>query len=144
MDTLGDRKEPHELMDALGKLKGLSKAGESCDLHVRLGVNPRKPEQNIRGPLVLPKGTGKTPKVLVFAKGDKIEEAKAAGADHVGLQDLIEQIKGGWLDFDIALAAPDCMADVSKIARILGPKGLMPSPKSGRVSDQGSDRNGRR
>ncbi|MEP0815107.1 MAG: 50S ribosomal protein L1 [bacterium] len=132
---LGERKLPHGLEDALGKLKKVTRDWESCDLHIRLGINPRKPEQNLRGTLVLPKGTGKVPRILVFAKGDKVEEARQAGADYVGLQDLIEQIKGGWLDFDIALAVPDCMAEVSKIAKVLGPRGLMPSPKSGTLSD---------
>lgn len=134
-EKLGERKAPHELKNALGKLKSAAQDWESCDLNIRLGINPRKPDQNLRGSLVLPKGTGKTPTILVFAKGDKVEEAKNAGAEYAGLQELIEKIQGGWLDFDVVLAVPDCMKEVSKVARILGPRGLMPSPKSGTLSD---------
>ncbi|MCD6118286.1 50S ribosomal protein L1 [bacterium] len=134
-EGLGERKRLHELKDAIGKLKAQAHERESCDLHIRLGINPRKPEQNLRGNLVLPKGTGKTPTILVFAKGDKVAEARDAGADYAGLQDLIEKVQGGWLDFDVVLAVPDCMKEVSKVARILGPRGLMPSPKSGTLAD---------
>lgn len=132
---LGERKKLHELTEAIKKLKVSAQDRESCDLHIRLGVNPRKPEQNVRGNLILPKGTGKTPRILVFAKGDKVQEARDAGAEHVGLQDLLDQIQGGWLEFDVALAVPDCMKEVSKVARVLGPRGLMPSPKSGTLAD---------
>ena len=134
-DNLGDRKKLHELVEALQKLKGSANDRESCDLHIRLGINPRKPEQNVRGNLILPKGTGKTPRIIVFAKGDKVQEALDAGADMAGLQDILEKIQGGWLDFDVALAVPDCMKEVSKVARVLGPRGLMPSPKSGTLAD---------
>jgi large subunit ribosomal protein L1 len=132
---LGERKKLHELADAIKKIKDQANGRESCDLHIRLGINPRKPEQNVRGNMILPKGTGKTPRILVFAKGDKVQEAHNAGAEHVGLQELIEKIQGGWLDFDVALAVPDCMKEVSKVARVLGPRGLMPSPKSGTLAD---------
>ena len=132
---IGERKRSHELAEAVKKLKDHANERESCDLHIRLGVNPRKPEQNVRGNMILPKGTGKTPRILVFAKGDKVQEALDAGADHAGLQELIEKVQGGWLDFDVALAVPDCMKDVSKVARVLGPRGLMPSPKSGTLAD---------
>lgn len=134
-EGIGVRKNPHDLSDALKKIKEQANERESCDLHIRLGINPRKPEQNLRGNLILPKGTGKVPRILVFAKGDKIEEALQAGADYAGLQDLIEKIQGGWLDFDVALAVPDCMKEVSKVARVLGPRGLMPTPKSGTLAD---------
>lgn len=119
---------------ALEKIKSVAKPNESFDIAVRLGVNTRKADQNIRGTTVLPKGTGKTPRVLVFAKGEKIREAEAAAADYAGGPDLIEKIKGGWLDFDVAIATPDMMKDVAQLGKILGTRGLMPNPKSGTVS----------
>ncbi len=107
---------------------------ESVDAAVVLGVDPRKADQNVRGSVVLPHGTGKTPRVLVFAKGEKVKEAEEAGADYVGGEELIEKIKGGWLEFDRVVATPDMMGAVGKIGRILGPRGLMPNAKTGTVT----------
>ena len=107
---------------------------ESIDVSMALGVDPKQSDQQVRGALALPNGLGKNVKVLVFAKGDKEEEAKKAGADVVGGGDIVEKIKGGWMDFDRVIATPDMMSTVTKAAKILGPKGLMPSPKSGSVT----------
>ncbi len=107
---------------------------ETVDIVFNLGVDPRKADQIVRGTIVLPHGTGKVPKVLVFAQGPKQEEAEKAGADFVGGQDLAEKISGGWLDFDVCIAAPDMMKHVGKLGKILGPRKLMPNPKSGTVT----------
>ena len=107
---------------------------ESVDVAINLGVDPRHADQMVRGACVLPHGTGRTVRVLVFAKGEKVKEAEGAGADFVGGEELIEKIKGGWLDFDKTIATPDMMGMVGKIARILGPRGLMPNPKVGTVT----------
>ena len=131
-----DRTRTYTLDEALGLLKGtaFAKFDETVDLSVRLGVDPRKADQMVRGAVVLPNGLGKTVRVLVFAKGDKAQDAQAAGADYVGAEDLVEKIQGGWFDFDTAIASPDMMGLVGKIGRVLGPRGLMPNPKTGTVT----------
>lgn len=124
------------LKEAVEVVKRLAyaKYDESVDLAVRLGVDPKQSDQMVRGTTVLPHGTGKKVRVVVFAKGEKEQEAREAGADSVGADDLIEKIKGGWMDFDRAIATPDLMAAVSKLGKILGPRGLMPNPKTGTVT----------
>lgn len=126
--------DPEEAV-ALVKQTGKAKFDETIELSVRLGVDPRHADQQVRGTVVLPHGTGKKVRVLVFAKGEKAEEARAAGADYVGDTDLADKIKNeNWFDFDVAVATPDMMGVVGKIGRILGPKGLMPNPKTGTVT----------
>jgi large subunit ribosomal protein L1 len=111
-----------------------AKFDETIDVAVKLGIDPKQSDQQVRGAIALPHGLGKSVRVLVFAKGPKEAEAKAAGADFVGADDLVEKINGGWLDFDKAIATPDMMATVSKVAKVLGPRGLMPNPKVGTVT----------
>ncbi|PKN17479.1 MAG: 50S ribosomal protein L1 [Deltaproteobacteria bacterium HGW-Deltaproteobacteria-6] len=123
-------KEATEMIVSMGGVK----FDETVDAAVRLGVNPAHADQMVRGSVVLPNGLGKTVRVLVFAKGDKEKEALEAGADLVGSDEIIEKIKGGWLDFDRVIATPDMMGSVGKIAKILGPRGLMPNPKVGTVT----------
>ena len=131
-----DVEKQYEPIEALGLLKELSavKFDESVDVCVNLGIDPRKSDQVVRGSTVLPNGTGKTVRVAVFAQGEQAEAAKAAGADQVGFEDLAESIKGGNLDFDVVIAAPDGMRVVGALGTILGPKGLMPNPKVGTVT----------
>ncbi|MGH3928396.1 MAG: 50S ribosomal protein L1 [Pseudonocardiaceae bacterium] len=119
---------------ALAKETSPTKMDATVEVAMCLGVDPRKADQMVRGTVSLPHGTGKTVRVIVFAAGERAAEAEAAGADAVGSEDLIERIQGGWLDFDAAIAAPDQMAKVGRIARILGPRGLMPNPKTGTVT----------
>ncbi len=131
-----DRSQTYGLEDALELLKkgAFAKFDETVEVSVRLGVDPRKADQMVRGAVVLPNGLGKTVRVLVFAKGEKAQEAEAAGADFVGGDDLAAKIKDGWYDFDTAIASPDMMGVVGKIGRLLGPRGLMPNPKVGTVT----------
>jgi large subunit ribosomal protein L1 len=131
-----DRSKLYTPLEAarLAKETSSQKYDATVEVAVRLGVDPRKADQMVRGTVNLPNGTGKTARVVVFAVGDKAEEALQAGADVVGTDELIERIQGGWLDFDAAIATPDQMAKVGRIARILGPRGLMPNPKTGTVT----------
>ena len=126
--------EPNDAI-ALAKKTAVAKFDETIEAHIRTGCDGRHAEQQIRGAVVLPNGTGKTVKVLVFAKGDKLSEAEAAGADYVGGEELIPKIqKEGWLDFDVVVATPDMMGVVGPLGKVLGPKGLMPNPKAGTVT----------
>ncbi len=131
-----DREERYDPEAALEMVKEYSRASfdETVELAVRLGVNPKHADQQVRGAVVLPHGTGKSVRVLVFAKGEKVKEAESAGADIVGGEEMAEKIQGGWLEFDVAVATPDMMSTVGKLGKILGPRGLMPNPKSGTVT----------
>ena len=134
---LVDRATQYETADAIALVKktAVAKFDETIEVHIRTGCDGRHAEQQIRGAVVLPNGTGKTVKVLVFAKGDKIAEAEAAGADYVGGDELIPRIQNeGWLDFDVVVATPDMMGIVGRLGKTLGPKGLMPNPKAGTVT----------
>jgi large subunit ribosomal protein L1 len=131
-----DRARTYSVEEAIALVKetAFAKFDETVDLCVRLGVDPRKADQMVRGAVVMPNGLGKTVRVLVFAKGEKAQEAQAAGADYVGADDLVAKIQGGWFDFDTAIATPDMMGTVGKIGKLLGPRGLMPNPKVGTVT----------
>jgi len=131
-----DRTKLYPVDEALALVKEMAyaKFDESVDVSVKLGVDPRKADQMVRGAVVLPNGLGKTIRVLVFAKGEKALEAQEAGADYVGGDDLVEKIKGGWFEFDTAIATPDMMGTVGKIGKLLGPRSLMPNPKVGTVT----------
>src|SRR5437870_13721633 len=125
--------QPQEAVSLLKKISYVN-FDPTVEVHMKLGVDPRHADQMVRGVAMLPAGTGKEVKVLVFAQGEKANEAEAAGADFVGLDDLIKQIEGGWLDFDVAIATPDVMGKVGRLGKVLGPRGLMPNPKSGTVT----------
>ena len=131
-----EENKAYKLQEAASAVKGLSftKFDASVDLDVRLGVDPRKANQMVRGVVTLPHGTGKQTRVLVLCSPDKVEEAKEAGADYIGLDDYIEKIKGGWTDVDVIITMPSVMAKIGALGRVLGPRGLMPNPKSGTVT----------
>ena len=133
---LVDRTKAYSVTEAveLAKKTNFAKFDATVEVAFRLGVDPKKADQQIRGAVVLPNGTGKTQRVLVFAKGEKLKEAEAAGADFVGDTDYINKIQQGWFDFDVIVATPDMMGEVGKLGRVLGPKGLMPNPKTGTVT----------
>jgi len=137
LSKLVDRSVSYDSADAIRLVQetGKAKFDEMVELHVRLGVDSRHADQQVRGAVVLPHGTGRTKRVLVFAKGPKADEALAAGAEYVGVEDLVEKItKENWFEFDVVVATPDMMGVVGRLGKILGPKGLMPNPKSGTVS----------
>ena len=131
-----DRSVQYDAEEAISLVKksAVAKFDETVEAHIRLGVDGRHADQQVRGAVVLPHGTGKEVRVLVFAKGDKVAEAEAAGADFVGGDELIPRIQGGWFDFDVVVATPDMMGVVGRLGRVLGPKGLMPNPKAGTVT----------
>jgi len=136
-----DENKLYTVLEAMKLIKEVNttKFDASVDVHMRLGVDPRKADQALRGTVSLPNGTGKTKKVLVLCTPDKEEEAKAAGADHVGLDEYITKIQGGWTDIDVIIATPNVMAKIGRIGRVLGPRGLMPNPKTGTVTPNVAD-----
>jgi large subunit ribosomal protein L1 len=136
IDEIGESRTASDLGQAVTMLKKLANAkfDETIEISAKLGVDPRHADQQVRGTVVLPHGTGRTVKVLVIAKGDKAKEAEAAGADLVGAEDMVAKIQEGWFDFDKVVATPDMMGQVGKLGKILGPRGLMPNPKSGTVT----------
>jgi large subunit ribosomal protein L1 len=137
VDPKVDKDKLYTLSEAMSLVKdvNIAKFNASVDVHVRLGIDPRKADQALRGTVSLPHGTGKTKTVLVFCTPEKQEEARAAGADHVGLEDYIQKVTEGWMDVDVVIATPNVMAQLGKVARILGPRGLMPNPKTGTVTN---------
>lgn len=136
VDGKVDINKLYSLNEAMSLVKDVNTAkfDASVDVHIRLGVDPRKADQALRGTVSLPHGTGKTKRVLVFCTPEKVEEAKAAGADYAGLEEYIQKVTDGWLDIDVIVATPNVMAQLGKVARILGPRGLMPNPKTGTVT----------
>ena len=131
-----DRAQEYQIEDAVKLLKSVAHAkfDETVEIAMRLGVNPRHADQMVRGTVTLPHGTGKTVRVLVFAKGENVDNALKAGADYAGLEEYVEKVQGGWLEFDVAVATPDVMSMVGRLGKILGTRGLMPNPKSGTVT----------
>ena len=131
----------HALDDAIGTLRkvAFAKFDETVEISMRLGVNPKHADQMVRGTVVLPHGTGKTKRVLVIAGGEKVKDAEKAGADHVGGPELVAKIQGGWMDFDAVISTPDMMREVGKLGRVLGPRGMMPNPKTGTVTFEVAD-----
>ena len=125
--------DPEEAMALVCKT-ATAKFDETVEIHIRLGVDSRHADQQVRGAIVLPNGTGKTVRTLVFAKGEKADAAMAAGSDYVGAEDLVAKIQGGWFDFDVVIASPDMMGVIGRLGKVLGPKGLMPNPKAGTVT----------
>lgn len=136
VNELVDRAKVYELKEAVSLVKktASTKFDETIDLSIKLGVNPKEVTQSVRGTVALPHGTGKKIRVCAFCKGEKAKEAQEAGADFIGAEDLVEKVKGGWCDFDVAVATPDMMRFLGALGRILGPRGLMPNPKAGTVT----------
>jgi len=136
VNELVDRAKAYELKEAVSLVKktASTKFDETIDLSIKLGVNPKEVTQSVRGTVALPHGTGKKIRVCAFCKGEKAKEAQDAGADFIGAEDLVEKVKGGWCDFDVAVATPDMMRFLGALGRILGPRGLMPNPKAGTVT----------
>ena len=137
MAAKADRAKVYELAEAIAFLKAnkYSKFDETAEIAFRLGVDPAQSDQNVRGTVALPHGTGKKVRVLVFATGPQADAARAAGADHVGYEDLVAKVAGGWTDIDVIVSTAECMKEVRKLGKVLGPRGLMPNPKSGTVSE---------
>src|SRR4051812_38708381 len=136
LEKKGDTEKLYAPEEALPLVKELSNAkfDETVEIHIRTGVDPRHADQMVRGSLVLPAGTGKRVRVLAFAQGEQAREAEEAGADFVGAEDLVQRIQGGWMEFDVAVATPDVMPIVQRLGRVLGPRGLLPNPRTGTVS----------
>ncbi len=136
VDTKVDREQQYAIADAMQLVKdvNIAKFDASVDLHINLGVDPKKADQALRGTASLPHGTGKSKTVLVFCTPDKEQEAKDAGADYVGLDDMMQKVQGGWTDVDVIIATPNVMAQVGRLGRVLGPRGIMPNPKTGTVT----------
>jgi len=136
-----DRVRVYSVEESIELLKSFppTKFDETVEMHMKLGIDPSKSDQQVRGTISLPHGTGKDVRVLVFAKGEQADVARQAGADFVGSDDLVQQIQGGWTDFDVAIATPDMMRDIGRLGKVLGPRGLMPSPKAGTVTTDVED-----